>query len=87
MPRLLRAFIQNFQYALGMLFEFNSSRAHRLNPLDQMIRHLAFALDAANPRRAAAGRSPLQSLEDLLQVTSHSIFLAAGVKRAKVQVL
>src|SRR5882757_1516703 len=60
--RFIRTGVQNLQHLLRICFVLLSSFAHRRDPFDQMVRHLRFALDAANPRRPATLRRPLQRL-------------------------
>src|SRR5262249_34838660 len=60
--RFLRAFVNHFEHARGMPFEFHAALAYRRNPLNQMVGHFCFALDAADSRRAATVRGPVQGL-------------------------
>src|SRR5713101_5651407 len=59
-PRLLRTDIENFQNALRVVFPFHPTLAHWRDPLDQILGHRRFALDAANACCRAPLAHPLQ---------------------------
>src|SRR5258708_38296687 len=61
-PRLLRTLVDHFQHALRILLVFHAALADGRDPLDQIVRHGRFALDAAAARGATALRRPLQRL-------------------------
>src|SRR6266851_3558559 len=55
-PRLLRSLVDHFQHALRILLILHAALANWRNPLDQIVRHRRFALDAADARGATAFR-------------------------------
>src|SRR6266852_2066737 len=61
-PGLLRTLVDHFEHALRILLVLHAPLADRRNPLNQVVRHGRFALDAADARGAAAFRRPLQRL-------------------------
>ena len=80
-----RASVDNFQHALGMLLVLDAALADWRDPLDQIIGHGRFALDAADARGAAALRRPLQRLrrrEEFMPVVDRTHVRISGVGAA-----
>src|SRR5216684_6501752 len=55
LARFLRTRVQNFQHLFRVLLVLHSSLPHRRDPLDQILGHGGFALDATD----SCGRAPL----------------------------
>src|SRR5256884_1565362 len=60
--RPLGTFVDHLEHARRMPLELHATLPHRPDPFNQMVRHFCFALDAADSRRAATIRGPLQRL-------------------------
>src|SRR6202790_2054116 len=58
----LGASVDQLKHALRILLVLHAALADWRDPLDQIVRHCRFALDAADARGAAALRRPLQCL-------------------------